>query len=179
MRNQPREDGFGLLEMTVAGVVLAIVLSIVGNYLISASRTVAQSTAHQDDNAAAQRALSLIESNVRYACNMSILSGTLYVSNSAGACSNPSQPVCAEWYLSGGNLVEKTSSGSAPVVSGVSGLTFTGNTSYNGLLTVQFNLRQPADQSNDPNGVTVNQTLSALNMTQGISSVGSVLSGCP
>lgn len=179
MRSQPREEGFGLLELIIAGAVLAVVLAMVGNYLISASRTVAQSTAHQDDNAAAQQALGLIESNVRFACNLSILAGTLYVSNSAGNCSNPSQPACAEWSLSSGNLVEKTLNSNATVARGVSGLTFTGNGSYNGLVTVQFNVRQPPDQSDDPNGVTVNETLTAQNMTQAIPALGSVLSGCP
>jgi Tfp pilus assembly protein PilW len=170
-----REEGFGLLDLVIAGAILAIVLVMVGNYLISASRTVAQSTAHQDDNAAAQRTLSLMESDVRFACNLSILAGTLYVSN----CGSSSQPACAEWFASGGNLIEKTTSGNAVVTRGITGLTFTGNVTYNGLVTVQFNLRQPPDQTYDPNGVTVNETLTAQNMTAGINPVGSVLSGCP
>lgn len=166
------------MELMLAAVLLTILLAIVGNYLISASRSVAQSTAHQDDNAAAQRALSHIDTNVRLACNVSILSGTLYVSNSGSACNNPNQPACAEWYLSGGNLVEKVATGNAIVATGISGLAFTGNAAYNGLVTVQFNLRQPQDQADDTAGVTVNETVTALNMTQAIS-IGSALSGCP
>ncbi len=176
--NPNREEGFGLIELMVSGVILAILLAIVGNYLISAGRAVAQSTAHQNDNAAAQRALSLIDTNVRFACNASILSGTLYVANTGGSCNNPSQPPCAEWSLSGNSLIEKSSSGSATIVTGVSSLTFTGNAAYNGLVTVQFNLRQPQDQSADPAGVTVDETVTAQNMPQAVS-VGSALSGCP
>ena len=178
MNDASRDEGFGLIELMVAGVVLAILLAIVGNYLVSASRSVAQSTAHQDDNAAAQRAAALIDTNIRLACNVSILNGTLYVSNSGGACSNANQPACAEWYLSGANLVEKSASGNATVATGIRGLAFTSNTDYNGLVTVQFNLRQPQDQADDAAGVTVNETVTALNMTSAVS-IGSALSGCP
>jgi prepilin-type N-terminal cleavage/methylation domain-containing protein len=176
--NSNREQGFGLIELMVAATILTILLAIVGNYLVSAGRAVAQSTAHQNDNAAAQRALSLIDTNVRFGCNASIVGGTLYVANTGGSCNNPGQPPCAEWYLSGNSLIEESSSGSATVASGVTGLAFTGNAAYNGLVTVQFNLRQPHDQSSDPGGVTVNETVTALNMPQPVS-IGSALSGCP
>lgn len=173
------EEGFGLVELMIATVILTILLAIIGNYLISASRAVALSTAHQNDNAAAQKTLSLIDSNVRFACDASILSGTLYVANTGGSCgNNPSQPSCAEWYLSGNNLMEKSSSGTATIATGVSGLGFTGNTDYNGLVTVQFNLRQPSDQSADPGGVTIDETVTAQNMSHSVAT-GSSLSGCP
>lgn len=174
-----KDDGSSLVEVIVAAAVLVILLVIVGNYLISATGSVAQSTAHQDDNAAAQRALGIIDSNVRFACTMSISAGTLYVVNGIGGCSNPGQPACAEWSGAGGSLTERTSSsGTSTVANGVSGLSFTSNSAYNGLVTVQFNLRQPQDQAADSAGVAVNETLTAQNMSQAVP-VGTVLSGCP
>ena len=177
-RPAANDDGFSLVEVTVGAAILVILFAIVGNYLVSAGRTVSNSTAHQDNNAAAQRTVELIDANVRYACNVSILAATLYVSNSSGTCSTPGQPACAEWYASGSNLVEKTSSGTGTVATGVSGVVFTGNASYNGLVTIQFNLRQPQDQAADATGATVNETVTAQNMPQPVS-VGSALGGCP
>ena len=178
MTRQTRENGFGLVELTVAGAIFAIVLVIVGNYLVSSTRTVNQSTAHQDDTAAAQKTLNLLDTNVRFACDMSISGGTLYVANTEGSCSTQGQPACAEWSTSGGNLTEKSSSGIAKVANGVSGLAFSSNASYNGLVTFQFNLRQAQDQSADPTGVTVNETVTAENMSRPVPS-GTALSGCP
>ncbi|HEX4865258.1 MAG TPA: prepilin-type N-terminal cleavage/methylation domain-containing protein [Acidimicrobiales bacterium] len=173
------EDGFTLVEVIVAAAVLVVLLIIVGNYLISASQSVAQSTAHQNDNAAAQRAVGLIDSNVRFACTMSISAGTLYVVNATSGCSNPGQPACAEWSSAGGALTEKTSSsGTSTVANGVSGLSFASNSAYNGLVTVRFNLRQPQDQAADSAGVSVDETLTAQNMSQAVP-VGTVPSGCP
>ena len=166
-----REAGFSLIELTVAAFILAVVLAIVGNYLFSASRTVANSAAHQDDNAAAQTALGLMENNIRFACNMSISAGTLYVENS---CSDP-QPSCTEWSQAGGRLIERSASGnSSAVASGVTGLNFNTNNSYNALVTVQFNLKQPQDAVGDPGGISVTETLTARNMS-GAVAVGSAL----
>lgn len=164
------DDGYSLVEVTVTGLILAVVLAIVGNYLFSAGNTVARSAARQDDNAAAATALGLIESNVRFACNMSISNSTLYVENS---CGDPQQS-CTEWSSGGGKLIEKMPGGQAAVANGVTGLTFTTNGSYNGLVTIQFNLRQPQDQSGDAGGVTSTETLTARNMS-GAVGVGSVV----
>lgn len=166
-----REAGFTLIEVTVAALILAVVLAIVGNYLFSASRTVADSAAHQDDTAAAQTALGLLESNIRFACDMSISSGTLYVENS---CTDP-QPSCTEWSQADSQLVEKSPAGnSAAVATGVTGLSFSANDSYNALVTVQFNLKQPQDAAQDPGGVSASETLTARNMS-GAVTVGSAL----
>ena len=170
MRRRFGEQGTSLVEVAVAGLILAVVVAIVGNYLFSAGNTVSRSAARQDDNAAAETALGLIESNVRFACNMSISDGALYVENS---CGDPQQS-CTEWSSGGGKLVEKTSGGDAAVANGVTGLTFSTNGSYNGLVTVQFNLRQPQDRSGDPGGVTSTQTLTARNMS-GVVGVGTVV----
>lgn len=161
------EQGYSLIDVTVAALILAIVMAIVGDYLFSAERTVASSSAHQNDNAAAQTALLLIEDNVRFACDMSISSGTLYVEN---ICSGATPQPCAtwsgtEWSQSGGELLETTAAGSSAVANGITGLVFTGNSSYTGLVTVQFNLRQPQDGAGDPGGVSVSQTLTARNMS--------------
>ena len=161
MRHPRAEDGYTLVDLTVAAVILAVLLLIVGDYLISANNAVSRSASHQDDSAAAQTALGLIESNVRFACDMSISGAVLYVENT---CGNP-QPTCAEWSEAGTQLLEKTSSGgTASVANGISGLTFSTNGAYNGLVTVQFNLRQPQDAAGDPGGVSVTQTLTARNM---------------
>ena len=179
MTRGANDDGVTLVEVIVAGAVLVVILVIVGNYLISATRNVAQSTAQQDDNAAAQKALGLIESNIRFACSMSISAETLYVVNGLSGCSNPGQPACAEWSGAGGLLTEKTSStGTSTVANGVSGLSFTSNNAYNGLVTVTFNLRQPQDQAADAAGVAVNETLTARNMSQAVPAVP-VPTGCP
>jgi type II secretory pathway component PulJ len=173
-----REEGFTLVEMVLSGVLLVVVLTIVGNYLISANRTVTQSTAQQNDNAAAQRALGLLDANIRFACSMSINGGTLYVANSGANCTNPSQPACAEWSTSAGQLTERTSiTGTAVVASGISGLSFTQSNQYNGLVSVQFTLKQPQDQASDTAGVTVNQTLTARNMSQSVQT-GTVVNAC-
>lgn len=173
MTRHPGDEGYSLIELTVAAMILAVILVMVGNYLISADRTVANSAAHRDDLAAAQTVLGLMESNIRFACDMSISGGTLYVENS---CAAP-QPECTEWSASGGQLIEKTTSGgSEAVANGISGLGFSTNSSYNGLLTVQFNLKQPQDQARDPGGVSATQTLTARNMPSAVPS-GSAL--CP
>ena len=173
MTRHPRDDGYTLVEMTVAALILAVILAMVGNYLISADRTVANSAAHRDDLAAAQTVLGLMEVNIRFACDMSISGGTLYVENS---CGTP-QPACTEWSASGGQLIDKTTSGgSEAVANGISGLAFSSNGSYNGLVTIQFNLKQPQDQARDPGGISVTQTLTARNMP-GPVATGSVL--CP
>lgn len=168
MSSHPNDAGFTLTEVIIAGAILIVALAMIGNYLIGAGRSVAASTAHQDDNAAAQGALDRLENNIRFACNMFISGSTLYVANASGTCSTPGQPSCAEWASSGGSLDETTSSGTSVIVRGVSGLSFTGNSAYNGLVTIQFNLRQPQDQASDPSGVSVNQTLTARNMSQSI-----------
>jgi len=179
LRNQGAEQGITLVEVTISGLVLAIVLAIVGNYLISTNRTVSEGTAQQNDNATAQRVLSLLEANIRYACNMSINGGTLYVANAGLNCTNQGQPVCAEWSSSGGQLTERTSVTNADVIAnGVSGVSFTQANQFNGLVTAQFTIRQPQDQASDPIGVTVNQTLTARNMSQSVL-LGTALSGCP
>jgi len=165
---RPRFDqrGYTLIDLMVAGVILAVVLAIVGDYLFSANNTVARSAAHQDDNAAAQTAMLLIENNVRFACDMSISGGILYVQSSCGgpppACSTWSG---TEWSEGGDHLIQSTSGASSAVANGISGLSFTANSSYTGLVTVQFKLNQPQDQSWDPGGVAVNQTLTARDMT--------------
>ena len=164
------DEGLTVVEVTIAAVILAMLLAIVGDYLFSADVTVASSAAHQDDNAAAQTALLLVEGNVRFACDMSVSGGTLYVENSCGGTS----PQCAtwsgtEWSESGGQLIETTAAGSSAVANGISGLAFTTNSSYTGLVTVQFNLRQPQDKGGDPSGVSVNQTLTARNMSGSVS----------
>lgn len=173
MKRHPGDEGYSLIELTVAALILAVILAMVGNYLISADRTVANSAAHRDDLAAAQTVLGLMEGNIRFACDMSISGGTLYVENS---CAAPA-PACTEWSASGSQLIEKTTSGgSVAVANGISGLAFTTNSSYNGLLTVQFNLKQPQDQVRDPRGVSATQTLTARNMPAAVST-GSAL--CP
>jgi prepilin-type N-terminal cleavage/methylation domain-containing protein len=154
------ERGYTLIEVTIASVILALLLTIVGNYLFSAERTVASSAAHQDDNAAAQTVLGLIQSNVRFACDMSIYGGSLYVENSCGG----STPPCTEWSQVGTQLIEKTPNGSSAVANGVSNLSFTTNSSYYALVTVQFNLRQPQDKAGDPGGISAIETLTARNM---------------
>lgn len=156
-----RDRGFTIVDVSVALLILAVVLAMVGNYLFSAGNTVSRSAAHQDDNAAAQAALGLIESNVRFACNMSISSGTLYVQNTCGV----TPPVCTEWSSTGNQLIEKSSGGNAAVANGISGLSFSTNGSYNALVTIQFVLRQPRDQAGDPGGVSVDETLTARNMS--------------
>ena len=171
MSRRSRDDGYTLVEVTVAALILAVVLAIVGDYMLSANRTVASSAAHQDDNAAAQTALGLIDSSIRFACDMSISGGTLYIQNS---CGSP-QPACTEWSASGNQLVERTpSGGTAAVANGISGLAFSTNTSYNGLVTVHFNLKQPQDQTGDPEGVSATETLTARDMA-GVVAVGSAL----
>ena len=173
MTRHPGDEGYTLVELMVAALILAVILAMVGNYLISADRTVANSTAHRDDLAAAQTVVGLMEANIRFACNMSISSGTLYVENS---CGTP-QPACTEWSASGAQLIDKTTSGgSAAVANGISGLGFSANSSYNGLVTIQFNLKQPQDQTRDPGGVSITQTLTARNMSSAVST-GSAL--CP
>lgn len=177
-RRRCHEEGFTLVEVVLSAALLVVVLAIVGNYLISANRTVTQSTAQQNDNAAAQRALGLLEANIRFACDMSINGGTLYVANTGVNCTNSSQPACAEWSTSAGQLTEKTSiTGSGVVASGVSALSFTQSSQYNGLVTVQFTLKQPQDQGSDTSGATVNQTLTARNMSHSVQT-GTVVSAC-
>ena len=160
-RSASRECGFTIIDVTVALLILAVVMAMVGNYLFSAGNTVSRSAAHQDDNAAAQTALGLIESNVRFACNMSISSGTLYVQNTCGV----TPPACTEWSSAGTQLIEKSLAGKAAVANGISGLSFSTNGSYNALVTIQFVLRQPQDQAGDPSGVSVDETLTARNMS--------------
>lgn len=164
------EQGYTLVDVTVAAVILAIVLAIVGDYLFSAQNTVASSAARQDDSAAAQTALLLIENNVRFACDMAISGGTLYVQNS---CGGTTPPPCAswsgsEWSQASGQLIETTASGSSVIGNGVTGLAFTANSSYTGLVTIQFNMRQPQDTAGDTAGVSVSQTLTARNMSASV-----------
>ena len=177
MKSRQHEEGFTMVELVVAGAILAVALAMVGNYMVSAGRSVSQSTAHQDDNAAAQRVVDQLDSNIRFACSMSISGQILYVANTSGTCVTPGQPACAEWTSSGGSLTETTSSGTSTIARGVSGLSFTSNAAYSGLVTFQFNLRQPQDQVADPPGVSVSQTVTARNMSQPV--LTSVLSGCP
>ena len=165
------DDGYTLVDLMVAAAIFAVVLAIVGDYLFSASNTVSRSAAHQDDNAAAQTALGLIENNVRFACDMSIDGGVLYVENT---CGTP-QPSCTEWSQAGSQLIERTSpAATSAVANGISGLTFSTNSAYNALVTVQFKLRQPQDSAGDPDGVSVTQTLTARNMP-GAVATGSTL----
>ena len=178
MTSPARNDGFTIVELVVAGTILAVALAMVGNYIISAGRSVAQSTAHQDDNAAAQRIIDQLDGNIRFACSISISGQILYVANTSGTCTTPGEPACAEWTSSVGSLIETTASGTSTIARGVSALSFTSNSAYSGLVTFQMTLRQPQDQAADPPGVSINQTVTARNMSQPVLT-GSALSGCP
>jgi Tfp pilus assembly protein PilW len=157
------EAGFTLIELTVVGAILIIVLVIVTSFLVSANNAVAASTARATDDTAARTALTLLEADIRFASNMSISTdgSTLYVV--------ASQPACAVWTASGGLLTERTKPGSSSdtVALGVStaGAAFSGNSAYQGLVTIRFTVRLPANTTRDKAGVLVVQTLSAENMT--------------
>ena len=165
------DRGFGLLEIVVVAGLLGLVLAIVMSYLVSANRTVGTAAARAGDNAAAQRVMSLLDADIRFATNVSISSSspTLYVQSST-------LPVCAAWSLdSQGNLTEQTKSGSVSVVArGVTGLTFSGNANYAGLVTVAFTLAEPQNAVADKGGVAVNETVTAENMSGPVTSSSQV-----
>jgi Tfp pilus assembly protein PilW len=172
VRSRPRDDrGFGLLEIVIVSGLLGLIVAIVMSYLVSANRTVSLAGARAGDNAAAERAMSLLDADIRFATNMSISSSgpTLYVQSSTS-------PVCAAWSLDNqGNLTEETKPGSASAVArGVTGLTFSGTANYAGLVTVAFTLAEPQNAAADKGGVAVNETITAENMSGPVTSSSQV-----
>jgi hypothetical protein len=101
---------------------------------------------------------------------VSASNSTLYVTNPS---TNVDQPNCAWWYVSSGNLVMQTSSTVVSVIArGVPSVTFSGTsgttgTTYQGLVSVSFTLNQTGGTT-DPNGVTINEALSATNMASAV-----------
>jgi type II secretory pathway pseudopilin PulG len=177
------EGGFTLLEMVVALALAMLVLYAGDMWLVSASRVVTASTDRSINNAAAQTVVDQLESSVRFATGL-LVSGdgsTLDVTNNSSSTNSVAIPVtCAQWTLSGSNLVEQTTVGSgAPsvIATGVSNLSFTGaDAPYDGLVTVSFTINQTKGTS-DANGATVDETLSAENMSTPVAP-GESYSGC-
>jgi type II secretory pathway pseudopilin PulG len=177
------EGGFTLLEMVVALALAMLVLYAGDTWLVSASQVVTASTDRSINNAAAQTVVDQLESSVRFATGL-LVSGNgsiLDVTNNSSSTNSVAIPVtCAQWSLSGNNLVEQTTVGSgAPsvIATGVSNLSFTGAASpYDGLVTVSFTINQTKG-TGDANGATVNETLSAENMSTPVVD-GQSYSGC-
>jgi Tfp pilus assembly protein PilW len=157
------EEGVTLVEMMVTTLLLVVVVLIIMSFLISMTTSVSVGTARAANDSVAKGALSVLEADLRFASNISIASanggaGPLWVAST-------SSPTCAEWYLSGTNLVEQTSSAASSVVArGVSALQFTGHPGYQGLVTVGFTVALPQFTSQDKTGTVVNETIAAQNM---------------
>lgn len=167
------ERGTTLLELMIVISLLSVVIWAAMSWLIEADRAVATSTDRAVNNTAAQSALDLLDSNLRFASSVSILGGsTLYVQN--GDSNNTVEPLCVAWSEQNGDLVEQTTSNSAQatnIAPGVSGLSFSPSSSnYTGLVTVSFTLNQSTKDA-ESTGVPVIETLSAANMTGPVTSV--------
>jgi Tfp pilus assembly protein PilW len=98
------EDGFSMVELSVVCLLLGVVLSIVLAALIATNRAVSAASERAINNADAQRAVSLIEANLRSASGVSTTSSILWVANSSTV--GTSQPACTGWQLSGNALKE-------------------------------------------------------------------------
>lgn len=173
MLTRARDDrGLTLVELMIALLIFGLVCAAGAAWLISAGRAVATNTARSADTAAAQSAFARIDSDVRYAqnlvmdeCNSPCSSQTptyqvLYVTGLTGGCS--------EWYAANGDLMEQTSKeNSAVIATGVSGLTFASNGSYNGLISVRFSLNQ-APRGTDESPVSIYQSIAADNMPSAV-----------
>lgn len=168
------ERGVTVVEMVVALMILSIVLTAATAWLISANRAVGTTTARSVDNAAAQSAINELDSDIRFASTL------LIECSSTSACSSISGSVlsvlggatgCAHWYSSNGNLVEQTTSSKSSIIAtGISNLIFSGNSSYDGLVTVSFTLNQ-TNGADSGNGVYVYESFSASNMSTGVTAV--------
>ena len=155
------ERGVTLVEMLIASLIVAVTLSAAAGWLVSASHAMATNTSRSADNAAAQAVVARIDSNVRYAQNLVLDScGTtctsLYVTGASG--------LCTEWYSSNGDLLEETTKNNSSIIAtGVTGLTFAGNASYNGLISVSFSLNQ-APKGTEETAVSIYESFAADNM---------------
>lgn len=174
LSRQRDEQGVTVVEMVIALMVLSILLTAATAWLISANRAVATTTARSVDNAAAQSAINELDSDIRFANTVVIQC------DSTTACTNTSGSVlsvsggnagCAHWYANDGNLVEQTKSGQSSIIAtGVSGLSFSGNSSYDGLVTVSFTLNQ-SNGVDSGKGFYVYESFSATNMSTGVTAV--------
>ncbi len=176
------EGGFTLVELMIALALTVVVLFAADTWLVSTSRVVASSTDRAINNAAAQNAVDQLESSVRFATGLLVSDGgaTLDVTNDSTSSDLPIPVSCAQWSLSGTNLVEETTAGSTPTPSviarGVSNLSFSAAAApYNGLVTVTFTINQT--NAFDANGASVQETLSAENMSTPAAD-GQAYSGC-
>jgi prepilin-type N-terminal cleavage/methylation domain-containing protein len=177
------ESGFTLVELMIALALAMLVLFAGDTWLVSASRVVTASTDRSINNAAAQNAVDQLESSVRFATGLLVSNNgtTLDVTNDSTSSDLPIPVTCAEWSLSGTNLVEQTTVGSSTnpgvIATGVSNLSFSAAGSpYDGLVTVTFTINQ-TNGGYDANGATVDETLSAENMSTPVASEQSY-SGC-
>jgi Tfp pilus assembly protein PilW len=162
LNSKRNDNGFTVLEIMMASFLALIVLALALAWLLSAQKEVATNTNRAANNAAAQSVLDQLDSNLRFATAAYVSSdlSTLYVVNSPN--------ICTKWYVTGGDLVEQTTSTAVSVVArGVPNVTFSGNTAYNGLVSVTFTLNQSSGTS-DSTGVNVDQALSASNMSIGV-----------
>jgi prepilin-type N-terminal cleavage/methylation domain-containing protein len=164
MRSTSNEDGFTLMELSMVSLILTIVLVIVTSFLISAQATITRSTARAVNDAAAQQASGLLDSNLRFATYWTISGSSLYV-----YVAPPSpQPVCSLWTVDTTNkLLTRQTAASQPaavIARGVTGTTpFTANSGYTGLITVALNLKAPGTIGSDPAGASLNETVVAQN----------------
>jgi prepilin-type N-terminal cleavage/methylation domain-containing protein len=141
--------GFTLLEMMVVASLLTVVLAIVGNFLITSERAVANASVHVSDNGNARAAVESLQRTIQFATAIEVSStgADLYTEQQNGSCD--------EWFVSSGVLyMEVGSNPASAVVRGVvapaSGTVFTYNSAYPDLVGVQFTVSQNASQ--DPNG---------------------------
>jgi prepilin-type N-terminal cleavage/methylation domain-containing protein len=174
LSRQDDERGVTVLEMVIAMMIMAIVLTAATAWLISANRAVATTTARSVDSASAQAAINQLDTAIRFADTIVIqCSSTTACSNTSGSVLSVSGGTagCAHWYASDGDLVEQTSWDRTSVVAtDVSNLTFSGNSSYDGLVTVSFTLNQSSGVDSGK-GFYVYESFSATNMSTGVTAV--------
>ena len=103
------ESGFTLVESLVVLSILAVVVAISLNFLVTADNTVNVATERSSNNAQARLVLSQIDATVRDASNVSIANGNLYIDSSLPSTSGflgSREPLCVEWAVVSGGLAE-------------------------------------------------------------------------
>jgi type II secretory pathway pseudopilin PulG len=179
------EEGFSLIEAVVTILIFAIVLTVAFTWLIASYHSAASSTAKASNNAEAQNAVSVLDADVRFASDLYLadyVSGALtyhalYVQNGVNGQSSGPTPSCTEWYLTSSGRTDDLMEAVEPngsttyttsiVAKGITNLSFLGNSSYSGLISVSFTLNDPGNAA-DLQGVSVNQVFTASNMSSGV-----------
>jgi hypothetical protein len=143
---------------------LTVVLGIVGGFLIASNKAVATAAVRLSDTQDARNAEQRIAATVQFATSLSVSNGkTLYAEQVGGTCDI--------WSISGTDLEltvgSQTSTIAADVVAPTSGSIFERNTSYPGLVSVRFTVKQATVTTGTDAGMSVDDTFTAANLPVG------------